>query len=149
MKSLRRFLRRQPVVLHEPEDEPAVLDEFNQNECGICLEELYPTINSHELTSFNCGHIFHIICIINFIESNASTVITEQKTKLDTEQKTELDKNLYKKLICPACRAPIEYDILIKIDETIKKYIRKLEAQKKYLEKKNIINRIRKNMLIK
>lgn len=138
MKSLRRFLRRQPVVLHEPadepededesEDEPVVLDPFNQNECGICLEELYPTINSHELTSFNCGHIFHIICIINFIESNASTVITEQKTELDTE--------LYKKLICPACRAPIEYDILIKIDETIKKYIRKLEAQKKYLEKK-------------
>ena len=130
------FLEDPPFV-DEPDpdllDDPAIVDDFEQNECGICTAELYPAFNSHELISLNCRHIFHIICIIDFIETNARIVITTQRT--------ELDKELYTKLVCPLCREAIKYDKLIQIDENVKKYIRKLQAQKRSLEKKKKYNK--------
>jgi hypothetical protein len=114
-------------------EDPAIVDDFEQNECGICTEELYPQFNSHDLISFTCGHIFHIICVIDFIETNARIVITTQRT--------ELDKELYTKLVCPLCRANMTYDKLIQIDANVKKYIRKLQAQKRSLEKKKKYNK--------
>lgn len=133
----------QPLFLEDPPfvddsdsdllDDPAIVDDFEQNECGICTEELYPSFNSHELISFTCKHIFHIICVIDFIETNARIVITTQRT--------ELDKELYTKLVCPLCRADMTYDKLIQIDANVKKYIRKLQTQKKSLEKKKKYNK--------